>query len=189
MIELRKITMARLMMLEPVLEQESRDALMLVSKPRSVCGKLLPDDLNGISIGELFALQDAVKSENTATIVSECARVVLGIAPQKVLRSRADEVLGFMLWVLRELERIALLWKASTPPPSAEAIQAGVDMLDFGEFGTIDWFAQRMHIQDHDKVMDIPWVRIYKCLDIDNKRAQFQERYREIINKQQSKKI
>lgn len=176
------------MMLEPILEQESKDALLLLGKPRKVCGKVLPDDLNGISIGELFALQGAVKTENTATIVCECARVLLGVTPNKVLRSRADEALGFMLWVLRELERIALLWKSATPPPSAEAIQAGVEMLDFGEFGTIDWYAQRMHIADHDKVMELPWVRIYKCLDIDNKKAQFQERYREIINKQQAKK-
>ena len=81
------------------------------------------------------------------------------------------------------------MWKAISVPPSAEAVQAGVEQLTSDTFSTIDWFAQRMHIQDHDKVMEIPWVRIYKCLDIDNKRAQFQERYREIINKQQSKKI
>lgn len=185
---LDKLSFAQLLVVEPILEAESKEALVKVGKPRKVCGKVLPDDLNGISLGELFDLQGAVKSDNSATIIGELARILLGVAPSKVMRSRADEALGFMLWACRELERIGKMWQMVSPPPSPEAVQAGVDKLDFGEFGTVDWYAQRMGISNHDEVLRVPWLRIYMCLDMDNKRAQFQERLREIMSKQQTKR-
>lgn len=185
---LSRTATGKVLMLESILTEESREMLLQLPKPRKVCDKETPADLNGISLGTLYDLQGAVATEDMRTIVTESARILLGIAPLKVLRSRADYALGFALWVLRELERIAKMWSAISPKPSAEAVQAGIDKLYFGNFGTVDWYAQRMGIADHDIVMQLPWVRIYECMRIDNERGAFQERLREIMAKQSKKR-
>lgn len=174
-------------MLESILTEESQQVLLNLPKPRKAFDKETPEDLNSLTLGQLFDLQGAVESENMRTIVTECARLLLGVAPLKVLRSRADHAIGFALWVMRELERIGKMWKAITPPPSPEAVQAGVDKLDFGRFGMVDWYAQRMGISDHDKVLELPWVRVFECMRIDNERGAFQDRLREIMSKQSRK--
>lgn len=185
---LSRTATGKVLMLESILTEESRELLLKLPKPHKVCDKETPADLNSISLGTLYDLQEAVASEDMRTIVTECARILLGIAPLKLLRSRADYALGFALWVLRELERIAKMWSAISPKPSAEAVQAGIDKLDFGNFGTVDWYAQRMGIADHDIVMRLPWVRIFECMRIDNERGAFQERLREIMAKQSKKR-
>lgn len=174
-------------MLESILTEESQQVLLKLPKPRKAFGKDTPEDLNSITIGQLFDLQTAVQSENMRTIVTESARILLGVAPIKVLRSRADHAIGFALWVMRELERIAKMWKAISPTPSAEAVQAGIDKLDFGQFGTIDWYASRQGYKDQEEVMSVPWVRIWQCMKMDNERGAFQERLREIVAKQSKK--
>ena len=176
-----------MLMLESILTEESQQRLMQLPKPRTLLGKELPADLNGITIGQLYDLQEVVKGEDMRTIVTESARILLGLAPLKVLRSRADHAIGFALWVLRELERIAKMWKAISPTPSAEAVQAGIDKLDFGAFGTIDWYASRQGYKDQEEVMSVSWVRIWQCMKMDNERASFQERLREIVAKQSKK--
>lgn len=176
------------MMLESILTEESKQTMLNLPKPRKVCDKDTPDNLNSITLEQLYDLQNAVTTEDMRTIVTESARILLGIAPLKVLRSRADHAIGFTLWVLRELERIAKMWSAISPKPSAEAVQAGIDKLDFGNFGTVDWYAQRMGIADHNVVMQLPWVRIFECMRIDNERSAFQERLREIVAKQSNKR-
>jgi len=42
-----------------------------------------------------------------------------------------------------------------------------VDKLSFGLFGLVDYYATRMGITDHEQVESVPWVRVYKCLDMD----------------------
>ena len=185
---LSRTATGKVLMLESILTEESQQVLLNLPKPSKAFGIDTPTDLNGITLGKLFDLQTAVESENMQTIVTESARLLLGVAPLKVLRSRADHAIGFALWVMRELERIGKMWKAITPPSSPEAVQAGVDRLDFGKFGMVDWYAQRMGISDHDVVLQLPWVRVFECMRMDNERNAFQERYREIVSKQARKR-
>jgi len=37
-----------------------------------------------------------------------------------------------------------------------------------------------MGITNHDDVLTVPWLRIYKCMEMDNKVEQYQRRYNEI---------
>lgn len=185
---LSRTATGKVLMLESILTEESQQTLLNLPKPRTLLGKDVPADLNGITIGQLSELQEAVKSENMRTIVTESARILLGVAPLKVLRSRADHTIGFAVWVMRELERIAKMWQSISVPPSAEAVQAGVEQLTSDTFSTIDWFALRMGIGDHDAVMSVPWVRIWRCMKDDNERGQFQNRLREVMAKQSTKK-
>lgn len=185
---LSRTATGKVLMLESILTEESQQLLLNLPKPRTLLGKDVPADLNGITIGQLSELQEAVKSENMRTIVTESARILLGVAPLKVLRHRADHTIGFAVWVLHEIERISKMWKAISVPPSAEAVQAGVEQLTSDTFSTIDWFALRMGIADHDAVMSVPWVRIWRCVKDDNERGQFEKRLREVMAKQSTKK-
>lgn len=185
---LSRTATGKVLMLESILTEESQEALLKLPKPRTLLGKEVPEDLNGITIGQLSELQEAAKSEDMRTIVTESARILLGAAPLKVLRHRADRTIGFAVWVLHELERIAKMWKAISVPPSPEAVQAGVEQLTSDTFSIIDWFALRMGIADHDAVMSVPWVRIWRCMKDDNERGQFQNRLREVMAKQSTKR-
>ena len=184
---LSRTATGKVLMLESCLDEESQRVLLSLPKPRKVFGKELPADLNDITIGELSHLQNAVKSEDMRTIVTESARILLGVPPIKVLRHRADHAIGFALWVLRELERIARMWKAIAVPPTPEAIQAGVEQIESDSFDLVDWYALRMGITDHEEAMQVPWVRVWRCMKRDNQEAQFQYRLREVYAKQSKK--
>ena len=185
---LSRTATGKVLMLESILTEESQQVLLNLPKPSKAFGIDTPEDLNGITIGQLSELQQAVESENMRTIITACARILLGVAPIKVLRSRADHAIGFSLWVMRELERIAKMWKAIAVPPTPEALQAGADKLDTDSFDTIDWYARRMGITNHDEAMSVPWVRVWRCMKKDNQEAQFQQRLREVYANQSKKR-
>ena len=66
--------------------------------------------------------------------------------------------------------------------PTAEEIRAGINKMNFGVFGMIDWYARRMGITDHEEVMSVPWVRVYKCLDMDSQTNEYHKRLTKIRN-------
>ena len=149
-------------------------------KPWKVGKVRTPDTLNDISMGELMQLQSI--STDMETIMVSC-RVLLGMSEREVMRADASEVIGFCFWVAREVKRINKLFASTSVPPSAEEKQAGSDRLNFGLFGLLDYYAQRMGITDHEAVERVPWVRVYKCLDMDAERIRFERRLRNILNK------
>lgn len=154
-------------------------------KPTYLSGKRVPDSLNDITIGQLIMLQYI---STDADFMLKPASIIMGIQDDMLLKEQAEKVIGFSYWVAKELERINKLFKNTSIPPTQEEKQAGVEKLNFGSFGIIDWFAQRMGITDHSEVENVPWVRIYKCLDMDAKRFVYERRLREIYNKRMQKK-
>lgn len=154
-------------------------------KPTFLSGKRVPDSLNDITIGQLIMLQYI---STDADFMLKPASIIMGIQDDMLLKEQAEKVIGFSYWVAKELERINKLFKNTSIPPTQEEKQAGVEKLNFGSFGIIDWFAQRMGITDHSEVENVPWVRIYKCLDMDAKRFVYERRLREIYNKRMQKK-
>lgn len=154
-------------------------------KPTYLSGKRVPDSLNDITIGQLIMLQYI---STDADFMLKPASIIMGVQDDMLLKEQAEKVIGFSYWVAKELERINKLFKNTSIPPTQEEKQAGVEKLNFGSFGIIDWFAQRMGITDHSEVENVPWVRIYKCLDMDAKRFVYERRLREIYNKRMQKK-
>ena len=149
-------------------------------KPWKVGKVRIPDTLNDISMGELMQLQSI--STDMETIMVPC-RVLLGMSEREVMRAEASEVIGFCFWVAREVKRINKLFASTSVPPTPEEKQAGSDRLNFGLFGLLDYYAQRMGITDHEEVERVPWIRVYKCLDMDAERTRFERRLRNMLNK------
>ena len=127
---------------------EVQEQIKNLPKPYSVGGVKTPDSLNDITIGELMELQSA---ENERELILKCCTILLSLTERNALKSQANDVLGFSVWVSKELERIAKLFQSTTIPPTPEEKQAGVDSLNFGMFGILDYYALRMGITDHEE--------------------------------------
>ena len=141
---------------------------------------ITPSTLNDLTLGELMQLQ-GISSEREMILVP--CRVLLGLDERKVMRSEAYDVLAFVFWAAREVERINKLFASTNVPPTPEEKQAGADKMNFGMFGLIDYYAQRMGITDHEAVEYVPWVRVYKCLDMDAQRIRMDRRLRKVLER------
>lgn len=169
--------MRQVLAIERVLTPESRAALLALPKPDKVCGVKTPRNLNDLSIGDLLGLQ----VDDPKALVERIAVVILKVHPSRCLRERADRMLGFVFWVGREMERIAALFAGTSSQPTPEEIKAGINNLDFGPFGIIDWYAHRQGYPDQNDAAKVPWVRVCECMRIDNERIAYERRLREIM--------
>lgn len=148
-----------------------------LDKPLAVCGVPVPESLNDITFGKLSELMN-INDANDLIMVT--CRVLLGLDAETIMRADAFDVMGFVMFVSREVERIGKLFASTNVEPSPEEVRAGIRELNFGMFGLVDYFAKRMGITDHEQVMSFPWVRIYKCLEIDSKNTAYERRLRKV---------
>lgn len=148
--------------------------------PDTLCGKDVPESLNAISYGTLDDLQSASTSKDP--LVETC-KILLGVTAEEVSNEDVNAVFGFANFVTRELLRINKMFSSIKPSYSNEEKQAGIDSLNFGAFGVLDWYAQRMHIANQNAVRDIAWVRIWQCMKNDNDRNEFERRLSKVYSK------
>lgn len=151
-----------------------------IPKPERVMKHKVPDNLNHLNMGELITLQSIRTLYDILTVP---AKVLFGVEEKKILKADAIQVIGLGVWVSKEIERINKLFAKTNIPPTAEEEQAGAGRMNFGPFGTIDYFARRMGITDHEAVERVPWVRVYKCMDMDAQVSRYQRRLRNILSK------
>lgn len=161
-------------------QNELNKQLENLPKPKTICDKNTPESLNDIEFGQLVRLQYINTEEEFLTF--PCI-VLLDIPKEKIYEQEAEIILGFSYWVAHEMERIGKLFKSTSIPPTPEEKQAGIENLNFGAFGLYDWYAQRMGITNHSDIDKVPWVRIYKCLDMDSKKAIYERRLRNILSR------
>lgn len=145
-------------------------------RPPKVGDVEVPADLNALTIGQLIELGNI----KTDTAYYDACRIVLNLDTAQVDEARAVEVVAFLSWLTREVKRINDLFNALQPKYTATEIKAGIEKLKSGMFGLLDWYAKRMGITNHDDVLPVPWLRIYKCMEIDYNNAEFQKRYMEV---------
>lgn len=157
--------------------RELMEQIHKLPKPAAIAGVKTSDSLNDLTMGKLMELQSV---SNDADCLMVPCRVLLGLTSDKVEQCEAVDVLGFSQWVAGEVKRIAKLFESTSVTPTPEEIRAGVDKLSFGLFGLVDYYATRMGITDHEQVEHVPWVRVYKCLDMDAKKIRYERRLRKI---------
>ncbi len=145
-------------------------------RPTKVGGLITPEDLYGLTFGDLIELQDMAKANDIKGI---CANL-LGMTEAQYEEAPAGEVMAFAYWVARELEKIGRLFAGIKNETTAEERQAGIEKLPRDIFCTLDWWCLRMGITDHGDAERTPWIRIYKALQKDNEISKYQERLRKI---------
>jgi len=148
--------------------------------PQSVFKKIVPENLNDLTLEQLVKIESIKIVEDMMFVPLQ---VILDIDKLDVLKCKAFDVIRFSLFVKNELVRMGKLFSEIKYKPSAEEIQAGINQIDNGIFGTMDWYAKRMGIIDHDYVGDVKWWIVYNCMKIDNTNAMFEKKLHEIYSK------
>lgn len=163
-------------------QEELLETLKQAKRPAFVYGKEVPTDLNTITYGQLDDFSRISQSEGDPAV--RVFSILLGLEPMQVYELNVFDVFGMLNFVRSELERINALFASIQVTHSSEEIAAGVEDLNFGTFGVIDWYAKRMGITNQDEVFNVAWIRIYTCMKNDNEKAEYEQR----LNKQYMEK-
>lgn len=155
-----------------------------LSRPEKVCGVEVPSDLSKIEIWQLLALKH-ITEENAYTLP---AHVLLNVNEREIANEKAEIVLGFTNFVAEQLQAIWKKWEECSVPPTAEERKAGVEKLDFGDFGLIDWYARRMGITKHEEAEHTPWVIVWQCKRNDAIVTQYERRLQKVYEQKHRKR-
>ena len=168
-------------MLMPFMTTATIQSLVLIPPPKKFCKKDIPDTLQMVTFGLLTELQNAPKDNDYLRTCCALVSVLTGVDEKVVASRRAYDVLGIVNMIQSEMERIGKLFNSLQTDHTSDEMAAGIDKLEFGTFGLVDWYAKRMGIIDHEEVFNTPWARIYQCMRIDHEQGEFEKRYRKII--------
>lgn len=156
------------------------------SRPAFVGKHEVPQNLNELTIGQLIELSQL---EDTTESIYRIAEIVMGLNRKEIDKARAVDVVRFAGWVCSETKKINKLFDSiGSDKPTAKEKKAGIDTLRFGLFGMLDWYALRMRIQNHDDVLGVPWMRIYKCMDMDSKKQKYERNLQRIAAEEMEQK-
>ncbi len=136
-------------------------------KPKRLCGRYLPEDLSNLRMGkfiELMNCKDEIKLLTTVYNVTE----------SELQSEWAQNVVGAIKWTIGQLESITGLFSQLEDDIATEK-RGNV-------FSTIDWYALRMGITNHDEVLKVPCITIWRCALED------QEKRKEQLKKQKNDK-
>lgn len=168
----------------PFIQEEERKRLLKRLEeqptPSQLCGKTIPHDLNSLSYGTLDDLREAADSNDP---IAATAEILLNINPTDLLNADLNDIFGFSSFISRELKRINSLFSSIRIDYTQEEKAAGIQDLDFGSFGVLDWYAKRMGITNQNEVRSIAWVRIYQCMKNDCDSSNFERRLTNQYNK------
>lgn len=156
-----------------------------LTRPMKVAGRRTPENLNEMTVGQMAELS---KLKDGAQMFYQVCGVLLGLTPKQVDGARATEVVRFVGWVLGQIKWINSLFDKAKLVPTKQERQAGIERLNFGVFGMVDWYAKRMGIADHDEVMKVSWMRLYKCLEMDNKITMFNRKLTKVYESENKSK-
>lgn len=171
----------KFVMLMPYMTADTIKSMELIPPPHKFCKRDVPDTLQMVTFGTLTQLQQAADSNDYIKTCCKLVAVLTGVDERVVASRRAYDVLGIVNMIKAEMERIGKLFQSLQGDHTSDEVAAGIERLEFGAFGIVDWYAQRMGIIDHEEVFATPWARIYQCMKIDHEQGEFEKRYRKII--------
>lgn len=172
---------AHFVALMPYMTSDTVKSLVLIPPPKTFNKKPVPDSLQMVTFGKLTELQNAPKDNDYLRTCCALVSVLTGVPEPIVASRKAYDVLGIVNMIQSEMERIGKLFQTLQVDKTSDELAAGIERLEFGTFGIVDWYAQRMGIIDHEEVFATPWARIYQCMKIDHENNEFEKRYRKII--------
>lgn len=159
--------------------------LKSMSRPLLVAGHDTPKDLSALTMGQMVTFS---QTKGGWELFYMICRELLGMTIEETAQADAVQVVMFCGWVIGRLEDMNKLLSSIKPRHTSEQMRAGIDKLDFGVFGLIDWYAKRMGIHDHEEVMSVPVLRVYQCLKMDNEQQQYEQRLAKVIREESKHK-
>lgn len=168
-------------MLMPYMTSDTIKSLVLIPPPKKFYKRDIPDSLQMVTFGMLTQLQNAPKDNDYLRTCCALVSTLTGVDERIVASRRAYDVLGIVNMIQSEMERIGKLFQSLQTDHTSDEQAAGIERLEFGTFGIVDWYAKRMGIIDHEEVFATPWARIFQCMKIDHEQGEFEKRYRKIL--------
>ena len=160
-------------------QEEYFDILKHQPRPDTLCGRKVPVNLNCLSYGQLDDLRDASSKKNDIELAIALTKAVFE-EELNLFDEDVNKVFGFVLFCTAELKRINELFLQLKPSYTSEEKAAGVEKLDFGSFGVLDWYAKRMGITNQNDVRSVAWVRIFQCMKNDHLQQQFERKLHDV---------
>lgn len=179
---LESYSYADFLILFPLCTEESKNKVMAhlnaCTRPSFLREIEVPANLNHITYGKL---DDLSRLKNEKDPFGAAIKILLDMPEKEIYALPVTKVFGFANFVAKEVERINNLFAAIKLDHTSEEISAGIDQLNFGSFGVLDWYARRMRITNQNEVRSVPWVRIYTCMKNDTAQAAYERRYNKVI--------
>lgn len=163
-----------------VIAQASKEIdfdIMKAMRPVMVGKRRVMENLDDLTMGQMLTLSGC--NDSWALFYLVCHEL-LGMDEQEVNEADAAQVVLFVGWVSKQIDGYNKMLARIHSTKTAEEIRAGVEKLDFGAFGLVDWYAKRMGIVNHDDVMSVPFLRVYQCLKMDVEREEYEKRLAKI---------
>ena len=152
--------------------------LKSMHRPLQVHGHETPSDLSKLTMGQMVILS---QTKGDWSLFYTICRELLPMDEKETDMADAVQIVMFCGWAIGKLEELNKLLTSIKSPHTSEQLRAGVDKLNFGVFGLVDWYARRMGISDHEEVMAVPVLRVYQCLKMDNEQQQYENRLAKIL--------
>lgn len=152
--------------------------IMKSPRPMKVGNRETPENLDSLKMGQMLSLSSCKDSWG---MFYDVCRELLNLTDEETDAADAAEVVMFVGWASKQISDMNKLFGKIRSTKTAEEVRAGIDKLDYGAFGLVDWYAKRMGITNHDEVMDVPCLRVYQCLKMDTERGEFEKRLARII--------
>lgn len=183
-----RLPFMRFVMLMPYMTTDTIQRLGEIPCPAKLLKVAIPDNLQLATFGLLTKLQQCPKEGDYLGTSLALVETLTDIPAKTLATLPAEDVLGVVNMVQREMERIGKLFQSLNGDKTSDELAAGIDRLNFGAFGIIDWYAKRMGIVDHEEVFSTPWARIYQCMKIDHEESEFEKRYRKVLEQRSKHK-
>lgn len=169
----------------PYMDEKSLEKCLKVlneaEKPDFLFGRPLPKNFNGITFGAYSDLCEALGEKNHIRMMPLLIKSVYPNATDwDIERLAAYDVWGFAIFAAKETDRINKMFGSVHLEYTEQEKKAGIDKLQFGVFGILDWYAKRMGITDQNQVNNEKWVRIYQCMKNDMEEAAFNRRLQKV---------
>lgn len=180
----------------PVMTDESRSKVLeylnTMERPQYLFGKEVLQDFGLLNYGQYSDLCDAMGGTNDLTLLRNIVKAVYtDVTDEQIDQQPATDIYGFCNFAAKEVDKINQLFGDIHVERTDEERKAGIDRLQFGTFGILDWYAKRMGITDQNEVNSVAWVRIYTCMKNDSDEVAFNRRLQKVYNdkiKQQNRR-
>lgn len=172
------VTVAKFLSHRDIYDSGQVELLPKQPRPAELCGRKVPENLNDMTFEQYIELSAKMKTDENCLYMP--AELLLGIPRKEMDAAPVAQAFGYARFVLEELKRIGEMFKAIQVDHSPEEKQAGVESLNFGVFGSLDYYALRMGMHTHDEAGKTKWPFVYLAMKKDAETANYQRRLSKI---------
>lgn len=183
-----------LLLFLPLIEEDCLEKIVKqlndAEKPDWLFGKDTLENFNLITFGQYSDLCDALEGENHIEVIKNIIHTMYDVTDEDIDNESAYDIWGYVNFAVAEIQRINKLFGSIKMEYTEQEKKAGIERLQFGTFGILDWYSKRMGIVDQNLVNNEKWVRIFQCMKNDNDEALYNRRLQKVYEaeaKQRSK--